>query len=142
MVVSLDKFTVVKMYDKVQRLWKEQLKDLRGQITRSVHDLEKRRLPNEFTNVTSTQGGNLQYDSLDLCKKNAKLQHSLNDIYVLSFETIMNLIDHVRMYIGCLYKVCEGTAMLDMVMSQLKWLISANLFRILYNDCGHGTTRV
>ena len=30
MVVSLDKFTAVKMYDKVQRLWKEQIKDLRG----------------------------------------------------------------------------------------------------------------
>ena len=32
MVVSLDKFTAVKMYDKVQRLWKEQIKELRGQI--------------------------------------------------------------------------------------------------------------
>ena len=28
MVVSLDKFTAVKMYDKVQRLWKEQIKEL------------------------------------------------------------------------------------------------------------------
>jgi type I restriction enzyme R subunit len=44
MVVSLDKFTAVKMYDKVQRLWKERIKDLRGEITRSVNDLEKRRL--------------------------------------------------------------------------------------------------
>src|SRR5664280_379083 len=35
MVVSLDKFTVVKMYDKVQRLWKEQIKELRGQIKSS-----------------------------------------------------------------------------------------------------------
>ena len=83
------------------------------------NDLEKRQLPSVFTNVISTQGGNLQYDSLDLCKKNAKLQHSLNEIYVLSFETVMNLIDHVRVYIGCLYKVCEGTAMLDMVTSQV-----------------------
>jgi DNA mismatch repair protein MSH4 len=82
------------------------------------NDLEKRKLPSVFTNVTSTHGGNLQYDSLDLCKKNAKLQHSLNEIYVLSFETIMNLIDRVRVYIGCLYKVCEGTAILDMVTSQ------------------------
>ena len=30
MVVSVDKFTAVKMYDKVQRLWKEEIKDLRG----------------------------------------------------------------------------------------------------------------
>ena len=41
MVVSLDKFTAVKMYDKVQRLWKEQIKDLRGQITKSKNEIEK-----------------------------------------------------------------------------------------------------
>src|SRR5207249_4085012 len=39
MVVSLDKFTAVKMYDKVQRLWKEQLKDLLGQIKQAKNDL-------------------------------------------------------------------------------------------------------
>lgn len=44
MVVSLDKFTAVKMYDKVQRLWKEQNKELRGQILKSKKDDEKRRL--------------------------------------------------------------------------------------------------
>ena len=44
MVVSLDKFTAVKMYDKVQRLWKEQLKDLLGAIGRSKNDLERARL--------------------------------------------------------------------------------------------------
>jgi DNA mismatch repair protein MSH4 len=77
-------------------------------------DLQKRQLPSVFTNV-SPQSSNLQYDSLELCKKNAKLRHSLNEIYVLSFDTIMKLIDDVRVYIGCLYKVCEGIAMLDMV---------------------------
>lgn len=82
-------------------------------ITRKI-DLQKRQLPSIFTNVF-TQGSNLQYDSLELCKKNAKLRHSLNEIYVLSFEAIMKLIDDVRVYIGCLYKVCEGIAMLDMV---------------------------
>lgn len=83
----------------------------------SKSDLEKRQLPSLFTNI-SPQGGKLQYDSLDLCKKNAKLRHSLNEIYVLSFETIMKLIDDVRTHIGCLYKVCEAIAMLDMVSSQ------------------------
>ena len=36
LVVSVDKFTAVKMYDKVQRLWKEEIKDLRGRISRSA----------------------------------------------------------------------------------------------------------
>jgi DNA mismatch repair protein MSH4 len=76
--------------------------------------LEKRQLPNEFTNVAS-QGAKMVYDSLELCKKNAKLRHSLNEIYVLSFETVMKLIEDVRVYIGSLYKVCEGIAMIDMV---------------------------
>ncbi len=44
LVVSVDKFTAVKMYDKVQRLWKEELKELRGRISKSANDVEKRRL--------------------------------------------------------------------------------------------------
>jgi type I restriction enzyme R subunit len=44
MVVSLDKPTAVKMYDKVQRLWKQAIKDLRGQIKKSIHEGEKQRL--------------------------------------------------------------------------------------------------
>ncbi|MEC4750200.1 type I restriction endonuclease subunit R [Methylomicrobium sp. Wu6] len=44
LVVSVDKFTAVKMYDKVQRLWKEEIKDLRGRISKSANDIEKRRL--------------------------------------------------------------------------------------------------
>ena len=88
-------------------------------MTTKKSDLQKRQLPSVFTNIANTQRGIIQYDSLELCKKNAKLQHSLNEIYVLSFETVMNLIDQVRMYIGCLYKVCEGIAMLDMVRVQI-----------------------
>jgi DNA mismatch repair protein MSH4 len=81
-------------------------------------ELEKRQLPSEFTNVCP-KNKNIQFDSLDLCKKNAKLRHSLNEIYVLSFETVCKLVEDVRVYIGCLYKVCEGIAMLDMVYDPL-----------------------
>jgi type I restriction enzyme R subunit len=44
MVVSLDKFTAVKMYDKVQRHWKETIKELLGEIKKSKNDIEKERL--------------------------------------------------------------------------------------------------
>jgi len=44
MMVSLDKFTAVKMYDKVQRLWKEEIKRLRGEIAASKRDIQKSRL--------------------------------------------------------------------------------------------------
>jgi len=43
MVVSLDKFTAVKMYDKVTRLWREQIKELRGAIKKSTDPDEKNR---------------------------------------------------------------------------------------------------
>jgi type I restriction enzyme R subunit len=44
MVISVDKFTAVKMYDKMQRLWKEEIKTLLGRIKKSGNDFEKRRL--------------------------------------------------------------------------------------------------
>ena len=44
MVITVDKFTAVKMHDKVQRLWKEELKVLRGRIRETADELEKVRL--------------------------------------------------------------------------------------------------
>ncbi|MDM8555466.1 type I restriction endonuclease subunit R [Desulfococcaceae bacterium HSG7] len=44
MVIAVDKFTTVKMYDKVKRLWQEAIKTLRGRIQKSVNDIEKHRL--------------------------------------------------------------------------------------------------
>lgn len=39
MVIAVDKFTAVKMYDKVQRLWKEEIKALRGEIKKSEDEV-------------------------------------------------------------------------------------------------------
>jgi type I restriction enzyme R subunit len=44
LVVSVDKFTAVKMYDKVQRLWKEEIRALKGTISKTANEIEKRRL--------------------------------------------------------------------------------------------------
>ncbi|SNX60326.1 type I restriction enzyme, R subunit [Nitrosomonas ureae] len=44
LVVSVDKFTAVKMYDKVQRLWKEEIRTLKGIISKTANAIEKRRL--------------------------------------------------------------------------------------------------
>jgi len=43
MVVSLDKFTALKMYDKVQTQWKAEVKRLRGMVSYSENDIEKAR---------------------------------------------------------------------------------------------------
>ncbi|WP_293005541.1 type I restriction endonuclease subunit R [Nitrosomonas sp.] len=55
MVVSVDKFTAVKMYDKVQRLWKEQIKSLLGTIAKSASDIEKRRLKQQVDYMRSVE---------------------------------------------------------------------------------------
>ncbi|HRF45002.1 MAG TPA: type I restriction endonuclease subunit R [Candidatus Competibacteraceae bacterium] len=44
MVIAVDKFTAVRMHDKVQRLWKEEIKTLRGQIKESQDELQTARL--------------------------------------------------------------------------------------------------
>jgi len=79
-------------------------------------DLAKRPFPGPFTNATS-KNDKVICDSLDLCKLNAKLQHSLNEIYCLCRNTVVQLNDSIRENIGHLYKVCEAIAMLDMVLS-------------------------
>lgn len=43
-VISVDKFTAVKMYDKVKRLWKEELKNLHGAINKTKNEIKKARL--------------------------------------------------------------------------------------------------
>src|SRR5205814_574005 len=53
MVVSLDKFTAVKVYDKVQRLWKEQIKELRGKIKKSRDDTERQLLQKQLDYMRS-----------------------------------------------------------------------------------------
>jgi type I restriction enzyme R subunit len=55
MVVSLDKFTAVKMYDKVQRRWKDRIKELLGQIKKTVSEAEKARLHKQVEYMRTVQ---------------------------------------------------------------------------------------
>lgn len=43
-VISLDKFTAVRMFDRVERLWKEEIKSLTGQVFKAVSEAEKANL--------------------------------------------------------------------------------------------------
>ena len=72
MVVSLDKFTAVKMYDKVQRLWKEQIKELRGQIKKSKSEVEKERLQKQLDYMRSVEMAVIVSEEADEEKKFAK----------------------------------------------------------------------
>jgi len=72
MVVSLDKFTAVKMYDKVQRLWKEQIKKLHGQIQKSKNDLERERLKKTVDYMRSVEMAVIVSEEAEEEKKFAK----------------------------------------------------------------------
>ncbi|MEO1818906.1 type I restriction endonuclease subunit R [Pseudomonas sp.] len=48
MVIAVDKFTAVKMYDKVQRLWKVEITALRGEIKKASNELHKARLQKQL----------------------------------------------------------------------------------------------
>ncbi len=74
MVVSLDKFTVVKMYDKVQRLWKEQIKELHGQIKKSRFEDERKRFQNQLDYMRSVQMAVIVSEEAEEEKKFAKLK--------------------------------------------------------------------
>lgn len=64
MVVSIDKFTAVKMYDKVQRYWHDEIKELNKTISQTRDDFERKRLKDtvdymnsvEMAVVISTEG--------------------------------------------------------------------------------------
>lgn len=64
MVVSVDKFTAVKMYDKVQHYWKEEIKELNKAISVTRDEIERNRLKDivnymnnvEMAVVISTEG--------------------------------------------------------------------------------------
>ncbi|MEE8059115.1 MAG: type I restriction endonuclease subunit R [Pseudomonadales bacterium] len=55
MAVTLDKFTAVKMYDKVQHHWKAEIKRLRGVIQQSSNDIEKARFKKSVAYMKSVE---------------------------------------------------------------------------------------
>jgi len=55
MVVSVDKFTTVKMYNKVQHYWHEEIKELNKTLSQTRDELEKQRLKDIVTYMNSVQ---------------------------------------------------------------------------------------
>ena len=55
LVVTVDKFTAVKMYDKVQARWTRGIRELRGQIQRAATPQEKQRLTQQLDFMRSTE---------------------------------------------------------------------------------------
>lgn len=72
MVVSLDKFTAVKMHDKVQRLWKERIKELLATIRKASTEHEKLRLQKQLDYMRAVQMAVVVSEEADEEKKFAR----------------------------------------------------------------------
>lgn len=55
MVIAVDKFTAVKMYDKVQTLWKAEMKRLVGEIAKTQDEVEKQRMKTALAYMKRTE---------------------------------------------------------------------------------------
>ncbi|KFH69849.1 hypothetical protein MVEG_04653 [Podila verticillata NRRL 6337] len=73
-------------------------------------------LPLIFVNVVR-KGKSLSFTTLDLIKKNAKIEDSLTEVYMMSDAIVKELASQIRTDIGALYKASEAIAMLDMLSS-------------------------
>lgn len=72
LVISVDKFTTVKMYDKVQYHWKEAIKDLRKQISQTFDRDENARLTQILEFMRSTEMAVVVSEEADEEKKFAE----------------------------------------------------------------------
>ncbi|KAF9420065.1 hypothetical protein BGZ94_009231 [Podila epigama] len=78
--------------------------------------LDGRPLPLVFVNVVK-KGKLLTFTTLELIKKNAKIEDSLTEVYMMSDAIVTELARKIRAHIGALYKASEAIAMLDMLSS-------------------------
>ena len=54
-MIAVDKFTAVKMYDKVQRFWKKEIQEIRGKIRRAENEIHKIRLQKQLNYMKSVE---------------------------------------------------------------------------------------
>ncbi|KAG0380109.1 MutS protein msh4 [Mortierella sp. AD032] len=84
--------------------------------TTTVDQLGENEVPLVFINVVR-KSKSLSFTTLELVKKNAKINDSLTEVYLMSDKIVSDLSSNIRGEIGALYKASEAIAMLDMLLS-------------------------
>ncbi|CAG8611279.1 2676_t:CDS:10 [Ambispora gerdemannii] len=102
-------------------------------LSTSIGNLQDRTLPLVFINV-SKKRKTLTFTTLELMKKNTKINDSLTEVYLMSDKTIEDLISEIRKSIGVLYKASESIAMLDMLISFAHMCTISNYVRPEFTD--------
>ena len=83
-------------------------------------------VPELFINVLG-KNKIVEFDTLELQKRNAKLNDALTEIMLLSDEAVVEAIELFKPQIGTLLKVCECLGTLDM-LSSFAFVSSINSF--------------
>ncbi|KAM0752833.1 hypothetical protein T439DRAFT_299108 [Meredithblackwellia eburnea MCA 4105] len=80
----------------------------------AASELEDKRLPKGFVNQTK-KGKKVEFMSMELKMKNARLNESVQEVFIMSNEVLDELIQEMRDGIASLYRCSECIAMLDML---------------------------
>ncbi|RHZ86046.1 hypothetical protein Glove_55g65 [Diversispora epigaea] len=102
-------------------------------LSTSTDVLNEHQLPLIFINVCKKKKM-LTFTTLELIKKNTKINDSLTEVYLMSDKTIEDLISEIRCNIGVLYKASESIAMLDMLTSFAHQCTISNYVRPEFTD--------
>ena len=103
MVISVDKFTAVKMYDKVSYYWKEEIKKLNSQINKTADEEEKLKLKDLVDYMRKVEMAVVISEDADENEKFAKEELSvkehrerMNKVDENGFDIEDNFKDHVK----------------------------------------------
>ncbi|KAJ4352708.1 MutS protein msh4 [Ascochyta clinopodiicola] len=87
-------------------------------------ELDHRGLPPVFTNVIRRKN-NIECQTLELMKRNQKINVSHQEVVLMSDQAIDALIEAVRGHMSVMFKICEAVALLDM-MAAFSQLVTVN----------------
>ncbi|KAF9983341.1 MutS protein msh4 [Modicella reniformis] len=102
-------------------------------LSTTVDQLEGGELPLIFINVIK-KNKKLTFTTLELMKKNAKINDSLTEVYLMSDKIVNDLCCNIRSEIGTLYKASEAIAMLDMLLAFAHLCTVSNYVRPVFTD--------
>ena len=86
------------------------------QLNLSEKNISMSTLPSEFIRI-SRKGKCISFTTVQLLKKNVHLSIALEDIFKESNEILSALFSKIQTHIGCLYKLSEIIAFLDLIQS-------------------------
>jgi DNA mismatch repair protein MSH4 len=101
--------------------------------TNGQSDQMAKNLPPELLKVVKTRN-TICCTTEDLMKLNTRMEESLEEVYILSNMVISELLTNIRTHIGCLYKLAEAVAMIDMLVSFAHVSSTPNYVRPEFTD--------